>query len=48
MILDSFLQGALLSLESPSLSQIGVLSTTIADKKQTKIAKSDGTFTNEN
>ena len=30
------------------LSQIGVLLTNIADKKQTKIAKLDGTFTNEN
>ena len=34
--------------ETPRLSQIGVLLTTIAAKKQTKIAKLDGTFTNEN
>ena len=34
--------------ETSHFSQIGVLSTTISDKKQTKIAKLDGTFTKEN
>ena len=38
--------GVLYYREYPHLSQIGMLSTTIADKKQTKIAKLDGT--NEN